>query len=171
MESPSHRMTMTPDHCILCHNKVHSFNASHFGSRFQLWKFVRNYFSQNSRSFLKNHCTNPGLVCTHLMYFSCWIQIWQWKFDFLNIFEKNVWQNLACICSGHPHVFSGYFNKEFFCSTKFFIKMRKCASIFASWHSYILYNSLNVFFKWYFNDSCFMIHCQLYNPGSRFNFF
>ena len=146
-----------------------------------------NYFLKIHFFFYPNHCTNTRLICTHFNAFSMLntnmaLQIW-----ILQIFEKSVkylayrlhstsvWRGLNC------HIFSGYFKKEFF-TVQNFSQMQKWAPIFASWHSYVLYNSLSVYFsKWWFKGTshdfiiqislffctwscfCFLIHCQLYS--------
>ena len=58
------------------------------------------YFFQISRCYLKNHCTNTRLVCTHLNAFSQWIQIWWWKSEFWKFFKK-FHQFRLVVCTWH----------------------------------------------------------------------
>ena len=53
-------------------------------------KFINIFvFCQNHISYLKIFWTNTWLVCTHLIAFSCWVQLWQWVFEFWIFLKKN----------------------------------------------------------------------------------
>ena len=55
------------------------------------------YFLKFIEGYLKNHWTNTRLVCTHLMHFLCWVQIWYiTNISILRIFEKKKMKCLNC---------------------------------------------------------------------------
>ena len=86
-----------------------TFHIKAFPAGFQCrkkLKFDTIFQAQDLRNISWTTAPILGLFILIWMHFSCWIQIWQWKFEFWKFLEKN-WKKCTVVCTSLQSVWRG----------------------------------------------------------------